>query len=173
MRFRLFFLFVLFLLAFLAAPPVPPAGAEEARPLAADPVAEKRLQSIAGELRCLVCQNETIAASNADLAEDLRAKIRGMIGEGRSDDEILDFMVEHYGDFVLYRPPFKATTWLLWLGPPFFLIFGVVVLRLYLVRRARRLAAAPPPDDGALREAARLLAAGDGKQETGDGGNGA
>ena len=76
--------------------------------VATDPVAEKRLQALSRELRCLVCQNETIADSNAELAVDLRREIRGMIQEGRSDNEILEFMVTRYGDFVLYRPPVKA-----------------------------------------------------------------
>ena len=84
--------------------------------VATDPVAEKRLQALSRELRCLVCQNETIADSNAELAVDLRREIRGMIQEGRSDNEILEFMVTRYGDFVLYRPPVKAITLLLWGG---------------------------------------------------------
>ncbi|MDR1849462.1 MAG: cytochrome c-type biogenesis protein CcmH [Zoogloeaceae bacterium] len=132
--------------------------AEEARPLAEDPVAEKRLLSIAGELRCLVCQNETIAASNADLANDLRREIRTMIGAGKNDEEILDFMVNRYGDFVLYRPPFKASTWLLWLLPPFFFLFGIVGLRLYLIRRNRRLTDAAPLPPEVRDTAKRLLA---------------
>jgi cytochrome c-type biogenesis protein CcmH len=113
------------------------AQAEEARPLADDPVAERRLVEISSELRCLVCQNETIAASNADLAQDLRAQIRGMIKAGKSDADIIDYMVARYGDFVLYRPPFKRITWLLWLGPPLFLLAGGIGLRRCLARRGR------------------------------------
>lgn len=113
--------------------------------LAADPVAEKRLQGLSKELRCLVCQNETIADSNAELAVDLRREIRGMIADGRSDNEILDFMVTRYGDFVLYRPPVKGVTLLLWGGPVALLLLGLFLLFSYLRRRARRLADADQP----------------------------
>ena len=113
--------------------------------LAADPVAEKRLQALSKELRCLVCQNETIADSNAELAVDLRREIRGMISEGRSDGEIIDFMVARYGDFVLYRPPVKALTLLLWGGPVALLLLGLFLLVSYLRRRARRVAEAAQP----------------------------
>ena len=82
--------------------------------LAADPVAEKRLLALSEELRCLVCQNQNIADSNAELAQDLRREIRGMIAAGKSDKEIIDFMVVRYGDFVLYRPPVQGNTLLLW-----------------------------------------------------------
>ncbi len=104
--------------------------------VATDPVAEKRLQALSRELRCLVCQNETIADSNAELAVDLRREIRGMIQEGRSDNEILEFMVTRYGDFVLYRPPVKAITLLLWGGPIALLLIAVLSLRSYLKRRS-------------------------------------
>jgi len=113
--------------------------------LAADPVAEKRLQALSKELRCLVCQNETIADSNAELAVDLRREIRSMIADGRSDNEILDFMVTRYGDFVLYRPPVKGVTLLLWGGPVALLLLGLFLLVSYLRRRARRLADADQP----------------------------
>jgi cytochrome c-type biogenesis protein CcmH len=135
-----------------------PVAGEEARPLAEDPVAEKRMLSIADELRCLVCQNETVAASNADLAKDLRREIRTMIGAGKSDTEIINFMVERYGDFVRYRPPFKATTLLLWILPPLFLILGIVGTRLYLLRRSRRLSVAAELPADALQRAQHLLA---------------
>ena len=104
--------------------------------VATDPVAEKRLQALSRELRCLVCQNETIADSNAELAVDLRREIRGMIQEGRSDNEILEFMVTRYGDFVLYRPPVKGITLLLWGGPIALLLIAVLSLRSYLKRRS-------------------------------------
>ena len=104
--------------------------------VATDPVAKKRLQALSRELRCLVCQNETIADSNAELAVDLRREIRGMIQEGRSDNEILEFMVTRYGDFVLYRPPVKAITLLLWGGPIALLLIAVLSLRSYLKRRS-------------------------------------
>lgn len=99
---------------------------------------EKRMLDIAAELRCLVCQNESIAASRADLAVDLRQQIREQIQAGRSDAEIRAYMVQRYGDFVLYRPPFKATTLLLWLGPALLLLFGLIVLAVSLIRRKHR-----------------------------------
>ena len=108
--------------------------------LAADPVAEKRLQHLSEELRCLVCQNQTIADSNAELAQDLRREIRGMIRDGKSDREIIDFMVVRYGDFVLYRPPVKGSTLLLWGGPLALMLLGIVVLVRYLRRRVARMA---------------------------------
>lgn len=113
--------------------------------IADDPVAEKRLQALSKELRCLVCQNETIADSNAELAVDLRREIRGMIRDGRSDNEILDFMVTRYGDFVLYRPPVKGITLLLWAGPILLLLIGVLAMRSYLKRRAVEVAVADKP----------------------------
>lgn len=113
--------------------------------IAADPVAEKRLQKLSEELRCLVCQNQNIADSNAELAQDLRREIRGMIKAGQSDQEIVDFMVARYGDFVLYRPPLKGTTLLLWGGPIALLIIGLIVLVGYQRRRAARVADADKP----------------------------
>lgn len=113
--------------------------------LATDPVAEKRLQALSEELRCLVCQNQTIADSNAELAQDLRREIRGMIKAGKSDREIIDFMVARYGDFVLYRPPFKGITLLLWVGPLALLLIGMIVLVRYLKRRALRIAEQEQP----------------------------
>lgn len=107
---------------------------------AADPVAEKRLQALSEELRCLVCQNQTIADSNAELAQDLRREIRGMIAAGQSDQQIVDFMVARYGDFVLYRPPVKGITLLLWGGPIALLILGLIGLVFYLKKRARKVA---------------------------------
>ena len=108
--------------------------------LAADPGAEKRLQHLSEELRCLVCQNQTIADSNAELAQDLRREIRAMIRDGRSDKEIIDFMVVRYGDFVLYRPPVKGITLLLWGGPLALMLLGIVALIRHLRRRATRVA---------------------------------
>ncbi len=112
---------------------------------AADPVAEKRLQGLSEELRCLVCQNQTIADSNAELAQDLRREIRGMISAGKSDKEIIDFMVARYGDFVLYRPPVKGITLLLWGGPIALLLMGLFLLQRYLKQRAQRVAAQEKP----------------------------
>lgn len=121
-----------------------PAPAKEAVPLAEDPAVEKRLVAISDELRCLVCQNESLSASRADLAVDLRRQIREQIKAGRSDAEIREYMVARYGDFVLYRPPLKSTTALLWFGPFVLLVAGVAALLLYL-RRRRRLVASEAP----------------------------
>nr|WP_114690402.1 cytochrome c-type biogenesis protein [Polynucleobacter necessarius] len=109
--------------------------ANEAAPLVDDPVTEQRLISISEEMRCLVCQNESLAGSRSDLANDLRREIRILIKEGKSDDRIRSFMVERYGDFVLYRPPVKPVTWLLWIGPFAILAIGIAGLLMYLRRR--------------------------------------
>src|SRR5262245_7607470 len=106
-----------------------------------DPALEKRVAALAHELRCLVCQNQTLADSNAPLAVDLRNQIREQLKKGASEQEITDFMVQRYGDFVLYRPPLKASTVLLWTGPFLLLAVGVLVL-LRRVRSSRR--DAPP-----------------------------
>lgn len=111
------------------------AFANDAAPLADDPVTEQRLITISEEMRCLVCQNESLAGSRSDLANDLRREIRTLIKEGKSDDQIRAFMVERYGDFVLYRPPVKPITWLLWLGPFVILLIGIAFLFSYLRRR--------------------------------------
>ena len=113
------------------------AFAKDAAPLADDPVTEQRLISISEEMRCLVCQNESLAGSRSDLANDLRREIRILIKEGKSDDQIRSFMVERYGDFVLYRPPVKPVTWLLWIGPFVILGLGIAGLLMYLRRRNR------------------------------------
>jgi cytochrome c-type biogenesis protein CcmH len=132
------------------------AAAQEARPLADDAVLEAQVMRISEELRCLVCQNETIAASHADLAVDLRKQIRQQLQQGRSEAQILDYMVQRYGDFVLYRPPLKTSTWLLWGGP--FLLLGVALAALLLnIRRRREAGAAPLRGDEAER-LRRLLA---------------
>jgi cytochrome c-type biogenesis protein CcmH len=110
--------------------------AKEAPPVAADPVLEKRVQDLTEQLRCLVCQNQTIADSHADLAIDLKNQVREKMAQGMSDKDILEYMVDRYGDFVLYRPPVKATTWLLWFGPFLFLIAGLVALMIKVKKRA-------------------------------------
>ncbi len=115
-------------------------AAEEARPLADNPQVEARLKNLAVELRCLVCQNQTLADSHAPLAEDLRREVREMISKDMSDKEIIDFLVQRYGDFVLYRPPWKASTTLLWLGPFLLLIAGATGLVFALRRRQKKLA---------------------------------
>ncbi len=122
-------------------------AAKEALPEAADPALEARMVSITSELRCLVCQNQTIADSHADLAVDLRREVRELLKQGKSDREIVDYMTARYGDFVLYRPPFKTTTVLLWLGPALMLVLGAIVLMLVLRRRNRMSADAFEPDD--------------------------
>lgn len=129
--------------------------AQEAKPLAEDPVLEAQVMRIAEELRCLVCQNETIAASHADLAVDLRQQIRLKLQQGQSREQIVEFMVQRYGDFVLYRPPLKSSTWLLWGGP--FLLLGVALLALGLNIRRRRGQAPAPLQAGESERLRRLL----------------
>ncbi len=116
----------------------PLAMANEAQPLAQDPVVEKRLISISENLRCLVCQNESLAGSRSDLAEDLRREVRNLILTGKSDKDIIDFLVARYGDYVLYDPPFKASTLLLWVGPFVVLTGGLLGLILFLRRLSRQ-----------------------------------
>lgn len=125
------------LVMFVAASSALAQTSTEAAPLAKDPVVEQRLIVISEELRCLVCQNESLAGSRADLALDLRREIRDLIKAGKTDDQIREFMVERYGDFVLYRPPVKATTVALWAGPFVFLGLGLIGLLVYLRKRSR------------------------------------
>jgi len=115
---------------------------------------DKRVMTLANELRCMVCQNQTLADSNAELAVDMRNRIREELQAGRSEEEVVDLLVSRYGDFVLYRPPLKATTVLLWIGPFLLLVLGAWIL----VRRVRRQRPAPAELTPAERErAARLL----------------
>ncbi len=109
--------------------------ANEAIPVAEDPILEKRLIELSENLRCLVCQNESLAGSRADFANDLRREIREQMKANKSDEEIIDFLVARYGDFVLYNPPFKPTTILLWLGPILLFLGAILALVLYLRRR--------------------------------------
>jgi len=111
--------------------------AADAAPAADDPVIEARMLKITAELRCLVCQNQTIADSHSDLAADLRRQVREMLVRGSSDQQVLDFMTARYGDFVLYRPPVKATTALLWYGPALLLVAAIAGLVLLLRRRSK------------------------------------
>lgn len=124
---------------------------KEATPLAEDPVVEQRMVAISEELRCLVCQNESLAASRAELAQDLRREVRTQIRQGRSDDQIRNFLVARYGDYVLYRPRVKPETWLLWAGPFLLMIIGVAVLLVYLRRRNRVIDQTPLTKDEARR----------------------
>ena len=135
----------------------------EATPTEQDPVRQERAVKLSEQLRCLVCQNQSIADSNAELAVDLRRQIREQIAQGRSDGEIVDFMVQRYGDFVLYNPPVRATTILLWFGPAVLLIVGAAVLARNLARRRRDDGPALSADE--RRRAERLLAGG--KEERG------
>jgi cytochrome c-type biogenesis protein CcmH len=116
----------------------------------ADPALDVRLKKLEEELRCLVCQNQSLADSTAPLAEDLRREVRQLAVAGKSDDEIRQFLVARYGDFVLYRPPVKSTTWLLWFGPFVLLAAGGMIWWLILRRRGRKGDDddATPPDDG-------------------------
>jgi cytochrome c-type biogenesis protein CcmH len=141
------------MLALLLLITVPQAFAKEATPMAVDPKMEKVVNEISAELRCLVCQNQTIADSNAPLAVDLKNQVRDMVKAGQSQDEIVDYMVQRYGDFVRYRPPMKASTILLWVGPFLLLLIGLVVLVINLRKRAKLVS-----DDGDLsaEENARL-----------------
>ena len=134
--------------------------AREAAPLAQDEATEKRLLEISSELRCLVCQNESLSASQAELANDLRREIRTLIKDGKNDKEIMEFMVSRYGDFVRYRPPLKGSTVLLWFGPALLLAGGLGALLLTLRRRNAAIDATPLSADE-LRQAERLLNAND------------
>ena len=128
----------------------------KAAPLSADPALEARVLKIAEELRCLVCQNETIAASQADLAKDLRQQIREQLGQGRTQAQILEFMAQRYGDFVLYRPPLQLSTVLLWVGPFVLLLVAAGVLLMNIRRRDPQTEAAPL-SPAELQRAQRLL----------------
>lgn len=130
--------------------------AGEARDLAKDPVVEKRMVALAKNLRCLVCQNESLAASQADLAKDLREEVREMIKKGMTDKQITDYLVARYGDFVLYDPPMKKSTVLLWYGPFALLLIGAGVL-FYQLRKRRRVIPEAELTAEAHQRAAALL----------------
>jgi cytochrome c-type biogenesis protein CcmH len=144
------------LLALLIAV-APTVNAGEAATAAADPALEKRVVKLAEELRCLVCQNQTIADSHADLAVDLKNQIREKLKAGMSEEQIKSYMVERYGDFVLYRPPVKTTTWVLWFGPFLLLLAGIVVLFIKLRGRSRQVASAAGLSDADRERAQALL----------------
>ena len=129
--------------------------AKEAQP-SEDPKIEARMKALTEQLRCLVCQNETLADSHADLAEDLRKQIREQMKAGKSDQEILAYLTQRYGDFVLYRPPVKATTYLLWFGPFVLLIAGTAALYRY-VKRRREIIEEKPLSASEKQQAEKLL----------------
>lgn len=116
------------------------------------PEQAERYGKLVSELRCLVCQNQSIADSNAPLAADLREQVRGQILAGRSDAEITDYVTARYGDFVLYRPPFKPATWLLWIGPFVLLVVALTVAGVFVRRHSRRRAVVAAPDREQLRK---------------------
>lgn len=120
----------------LAACLVAPLQAKQAEPLAEDPALEQRMIELSEELRCLVCQNESLAGSRSELAEDLRREIRDQLKSGKTDAEVIDYLTARYGDFVLYNPPVKPVTWLLWFGPFALLAGAVGGMAWYLKRRA-------------------------------------
>lgn len=120
-------------------------AAAEAEPTAFDPIAHQRVVEVSEQLRCLVCQNQSIAESNAELAVDLRNQVIEQVKAGKTNKEIIDFMVERYGDFVLYKPPFKMTTAILWLGPLALFVIGVGAFYVNLRRRKRLVEEAVKP----------------------------
>ena len=133
-----------------------PATATEAKPVSEDPALEQRVMQIANELRCLVCQNQTIADSHAELAVDLRNQVRDQLKQGKSEQEILDYMVQRYGDFVRYRPPVKMQTLVLWVGP-FLLLAGGLFALLRFLRRRRQSPEINDVSQARLDEASRIL----------------
>jgi cytochrome c-type biogenesis protein CcmH len=140
-----------------------------ASPVADDPLLEKRVLALSEQLRCLVCQNQTIADSHADLAIDLRNQVREKMQAGWSDAQVLEFMVQRYGDFVLYKPPVKSITWLLWFGP-FLLFFGALALLLIKLKRQRQ---QDEPSAAELQRAAHLLGGSAGAADAGPSGTNA
>ena len=139
--------------------------AGEAEPLIADPVIEARMAALGEELRCLVCQGPSIAGSDSDFAKDVRREMRTMMENGRSDPEVVEFLVQRYGDFILFRPPVKGATKLLWFGPLILLVIAVTVLVVSLKRRSQRAAAMTTLSSDEMRRAESLLD----KKKNGDG----
>ena len=148
------------LLALAVAAAGAPALAAEAQPTERDSVAAARAVKLSEKLRCLVCQNQSIADSNAELAQDLRGQVREQIAAGKTDDEIVAYMVARYGDFVLYEPPVKATTVLLWAGPALLVLGGFVGLMRFLATR-RAAPAAPDLSPTERQRAEQLLSGGE------------
>lgn len=125
-----------------------------------NPEQQQAYETLTSELRCLVCQNQTIADSNAELAADLRRQVQEMLEQGKSQDEIVRFMTDRYGDFVLYKPPFKLKTGLLWLGPVAFLLLGLVAV-FFVIRHKRTKTTLEPTQAEKLAKVRRLLDEGD------------
>lgn len=146
-------LFIIFLLVLIAPTIV---WAKEAVPVAENLEVEKRMLKLTENLRCLVCQNETIADSRADFSNDIRREIREQIKANKSDQEIIQFMVDRYGDFVLYDPPMKPTTLLLWFGPVALFLVGFGALAMYLKRRREQIEDVPL-SEAQLKKAEALL----------------
>ncbi len=138
-----------------ATPANPSAAPSVAQPLFQDAAIETRLNHLSRELRCVVCQNESLAESPAELANAMREEIRDLMRAGKTDAEVLGFLTARYGDFVLFRPPFKPLTYLLWLGPFLFLGFGALIW--FVALRARRTFKSEPVSSAQLAAAARLL----------------
>jgi len=130
--------------------------AGEAKDMAADPALEKRMVGLADKLRCLVCQNESLASSHAELAEDLRREVREQMKSGKTDQEIIDYLVARYGDFVLYDPPMKSYTLLLWFGP-FALLLGGAGVLVYQLRKRHQTVPETTLSEEAQQRAATLL----------------
>ena len=140
------------------------AGAGVAVPVAADPALESRVNTLGAELRCLVCQNQSLADSHAELAVDLKNQIREQLRAGRSEQQVIDYMAERYGDFVLYRPPLKASTVLLWAGPALLVLLGLIALWRSLGRRP---GTPEPPALSAADEQRALELLGDPRRDAG------
>ena len=135
--------------------------AKEALPMAQDPVLEKRLIHISEELRCLVCQNESLASSRAELANDLREEVRKLIAQNQSDQQIKDYLVTRYGDFVLYRPQVKPLTWVLWFGPFLLLVVAVWGMFSYVRQRQAAQTSVAALSDADRHKAQAILNSGD------------
>ena len=146
-------------------PAAPPAWAVNPDEILEDPLLEARARELSKGIRCLVCQNESIDSSNADLARDLRVLVRERLTAGDSDRQVLDFLVDRYGDFVLLEPPVRPTTYLLWFGPAVLLLIGAIGVLAFYRGRQRSVAAAAPLSEGERKRLEQLLAA-DGTDES-------
>ncbi|MCE2856521.1 MAG: cytochrome c-type biogenesis protein CcmH [Comamonadaceae bacterium] len=154
-------LYVASLLVLSAMSALAPAQAREAALLAEDPLVEKRLIHISEELRCMVCQNESLASSRAELANDLREEVRKLIREDRSDSQIKEYLVTRYGDFVLYKPEVKPLTWVLWFGPFLLLVLAIVGMAYYLRQRQSAQNSRSTLSDEDRRKVQEILKSGD------------